>query len=109
MQASGPAAAAFRQALLRLRGRPRVLGGGQLAAQALAGLSRAGEGDAALDEALRLFDERNSLDFHAFYGCSDAETLRALADTADALGCKDEAARLRSRTRGGEKDPAGRR
>jgi tetratricopeptide (TPR) repeat protein len=93
------AAAAFRQALLQLRGRPRALGSGHLAAQALAGLSRAGEGSPALDEAIEIFDERGTLDFHAFYGCTDPETIRALAEAADALGRKDQAAALLSRAR----------
>jgi tetratricopeptide (TPR) repeat protein len=103
------AAAAFRQALLQLRGRPRALGGGHLAAQALAGLSRAGEGDAALDEALQLFDDRAGLDFHAFYGCSDPETLQALAEAADALGRPEQSTALLARGRGEATDAQVRR
>jgi serine/threonine-protein kinase len=93
------AVAAFRQALLQLRGRPRALGGGHLAVQALAGLARAGESETALDEALRLFDARDALDFHAFYGCSDPETLRALAEAALALGHAEQAEAIRARRR----------
>ena len=49
------AGAAFAQAVAHLRGRPRSLGGGHLLVQALAGLARAGSGDAPYDEALALF------------------------------------------------------
>ena len=78
------AAAAFRQALLQIRGRPRALAGGHLATQALAGLARAGEGEPALGEARRTFGDRDALDFHAFYGCTDAETRRFLEEAAEA-------------------------
>jgi TolB-like protein/Tfp pilus assembly protein PilF len=76
------AAAAFRQALLQIRGRPRALAGGHLAVQALAGLARAGEGEAALEEARKTFLERLGLDFHAFYGCTFPETERFLEEAA---------------------------
>ena len=49
--------AAFTQAVPHLRGRPRALGGGHLLVQAIAGLSRAGDGTGALDEAARALRE----------------------------------------------------
>lgn len=86
-QGDHPAAsAAFGQALLQLRGRPQALGSGHLAAQALAGLARAGAGREPLEEAQRLFRELAGFDFHGFYGCSDDLTQAQLAEAERALG-----------------------
>ncbi|MFN2387172.1 MAG: protein kinase [Thermoanaerobaculia bacterium] len=82
----GAATAAFRQALLQLRGRPQALGSGHLAVQALAGLALAGGGPAPLEEARNLFRGRSGFDFHGFYGCSDEVTGAQLAAAERALG-----------------------
>jgi tetratricopeptide (TPR) repeat protein len=89
------ASAAFAQAVAHLRGRPRALGSGHLLAQALAGLSRAGEPGEHLDDALRLFDTRRGFDFSYLWICSDDVTLFELSRAADALGRTKEAAALR--------------
>jgi len=82
-----PAArAAFTQAIAHLRGRPRDLGGGHLLVQALAGLSRAGEGAEHFEEAMRLLDGRQGFDFSYLWICSDEETLSELSRAAAALG-----------------------
>jgi hypothetical protein len=74
-----PAArAAFAQAVAHLRGRSRALGGGHLLAQALAGLSRAGEGTESYEEAARLFENRRGFDFSYLWCCSDDVTLLEL-------------------------------
>jgi tetratricopeptide (TPR) repeat protein len=87
-----PAArAAFAQAVGHLRGRPRALGGGHLLVQALAGLSRAGEGTAYLDEASRLFENRRGFDFSFLWCCSDDLSLFDLSRAARAAGRRDEA------------------
>ncbi len=82
-----PAArASFTQAIAHLRGRPRALGGGHLLVQALAGLSRAGEGAEHFEEAMRLFDGRQGFDYSYLWICSDEETLSELSRAATALG-----------------------
>jgi len=78
--------AAFTQTVAHLRGRPRALGGGQLLVQALAGLSRAGDGAGHFEEALRLFEDRRGFDFSYLWLCSDDESLSQLSLAAAALG-----------------------
>jgi TolB-like protein/Tfp pilus assembly protein PilF len=86
-QGDRPAAeAAFRQAFTQIQGRPRALAGGHLATQALAGLARAGAGEATLEEARKTFSERGALDFHAFYGCTNSETRSFVEEAAAAIG-----------------------
>jgi len=80
------AAAAFQQAVLHMRGRPRALGGGQLLVQALAGQTRAGAGTAPLDEALELFTTRRGYDFSWFWVCKDNVTTLELARAARIAG-----------------------
>jgi tetratricopeptide (TPR) repeat protein len=79
---SAAARAAFTQTLAHLRGRPRTLGGGYLAVQALAGLARAGEGQAPLIEARQLFERRDRFNFSLLWTCDDATTLVELARAA---------------------------
>ena len=85
------ARAAFGQAIAHLKGRPRGLGGGQLLVQALAGLSRAGEGERILDEADELFRSRRGHDFSALWTCTDDVSLLELARAAAAVGRADRA------------------
>jgi TolB-like protein/TPR repeat protein len=95
-----PAArAAFTQAAAHLRGRPRALGGGHLIVQALAGLSRAGEGPGPYEEAARLFENRRGFDFSYLWCCSDDFTLSELSRAAAAIGRTREAETLLERAR----------
>jgi tetratricopeptide (TPR) repeat protein len=90
---------AFGQAASHLRGRPRTLGGGHLLVQALAGLSRAGEGPAPFQQALTLFERREGFDFGWLWGCADDVTLLELARAARALGRVEEPPTLLERAR----------
>ena len=83
------ARASFGQALAHLRGRPRGLGGGQLAVQALAGMARAGAAPENLEEALELFRSRRGFDFSILWTCTDDVSLLELARAAAALGRPD--------------------
>ena len=83
------AQASFGQALAHLRGRPRGLGGGQLAVQALAGMARAGGASENLDEALQLFRSRRAFDFSILWTCTDDVSLLELGRAAAALGRPD--------------------
>jgi serine/threonine protein kinase/tetratricopeptide (TPR) repeat protein len=95
-----PAArAAFRQAALHARGRPRARCMGHLIVQALAGAGRAGEGPEPFEEALRFFERRASWDFGWVWGCSDDVTLLELARAARTLGKTEEARHLLERAR----------
>ena len=89
--------AAFTQAVTHLRGRPRALGGGHLLVQALAGLSRAGDGGSALEEALALFANRQGFSFDMMWCCDEGTTLLELSRAAAAAGRSEEAAELRER------------
>ena len=84
--------AAFHQAVLHIRGRPRSLGGGYLLTQALAGLARAGAGAWCLDEALSLFDTRAGCDFSWLWCCQPDTTQLEIARAARVVG-RDEIAR----------------
>jgi eukaryotic-like serine/threonine-protein kinase len=94
---SPAARAAFTQAIAHLRGRPRALGGGHLLVQALAGLSRAGEGPAPYEQALLLFEKRQGFSFSWLWGCSEDATLDQLSRAAESLGHAGEAESLRLR------------
>jgi serine/threonine-protein kinase len=93
------ARAAFAQAVAHLKGRPRGLGGGQLLVQALAGLSRAGEGERLLDEAEELYRSRRGHDFSALWTCTDDVSLLELARAAAAVGRGDRAMELLGRAK----------
>jgi serine/threonine-protein kinase len=88
------AGAAFRQAVLHLRGRPRAIGGGHALVQALAGLAQTGEGDEPFEEALHLFERREGFDFRWVWFCTDDISLLELARAARALGRRDQARNL---------------
>ena len=97
-QADADAArAAFTQAVAHLRGRPHALGGGHLLVQALAGLSRAGDGSGTLDEALTLFERRQGYSFDVMWVCTEGVTLLELSRAAAAAGRDAEAQDLRAR------------
>lgn len=90
-----PAArAALVQLLAHARGRPRTLGGGHLMVQAMAGLARTGDGAPSLDEALRLFRDRDQFSFDTLWTCTDETTLVELGRAALALGREDGRALL---------------
>ena len=93
------ARAAFHQAASHLRGRRRTLGGGSLLVQSLAGLARAGEGAAPLEEAMRLFERRKGFDFSFFWTLTDDVTLLELARAATAVDRNDQARPLLDRAR----------
>ena len=97
-QADADAArAAFTQAVAHLRGRPRALGGGHLLVQALAGLSRAGDGAGTLDEAFGLFERRQGYSFDVMWVCTEGVTLLELSRAAATAGRDAEAQELRAR------------
>jgi serine/threonine protein kinase/cytochrome c-type biogenesis protein CcmH/NrfG len=73
---------ALTQVLAHVHGRDRMLGGGHLAVQALAGLARAGEGVARFDEANQLFTHRTAFNFSTVAACDNATSLCALARAA---------------------------
>jgi serine/threonine protein kinase/tetratricopeptide (TPR) repeat protein len=83
--------AAFQQALLHARGRPRALGGGFLVVQALAGLARSGDGEKALDEAISFHASRQGFDFSWTWSLHEDLTHFELALAARALGRMDVA------------------
>jgi tetratricopeptide (TPR) repeat protein len=93
------ARAAFHQAAGQLKGRTRTLGGGFLLVQALAGLTRAGEGEAAHDEASRILASRQGHDFSELWACTDGPTLLELSRSAAACGRDEDAARLQTEAR----------
>jgi serine/threonine protein kinase/tetratricopeptide (TPR) repeat protein len=78
--------AAFHQAVLHARGRPLALGGGYLLTQALAGLARSGDGEAALDEAVSLFESRAGFDFSWTWSLHEDFTHLELSRAARAVG-----------------------
>jgi eukaryotic-like serine/threonine-protein kinase len=90
-----PAAlAAFSQALLHLRGRPKARGAGHLVVRALAGTARATGDLKPFDEALCLFRDRGAFHFGAFWGCMEHLTLLDLSRTARAIGRMESAQQL---------------
>jgi serine/threonine-protein kinase len=92
---SEAAAAAIAQAIAHLKGRPRTLGGRYLLARALAGLARAGDGDAALERGVAAL-EGEAYDASWLWCATRGHALEALAAAADALGRPDRAASLRA-------------
>jgi serine/threonine protein kinase/tetratricopeptide (TPR) repeat protein len=86
------ARAAFTQAALHLRGRPRALGGGHLLVQALAGSARVERDPAVLDEAISLARSRRGFDFSWLWCCSDDITLPEIAHACRAVGRGEAAA-----------------
>jgi serine/threonine protein kinase/tetratricopeptide (TPR) repeat protein len=90
-----PAArAAFRQAELHMRGRPKARCAGHPFVRALAGATQAGEGPGPFEEALPLFERREAWNFQWIWGCSDDITLLELARAARTLGRDEDAHRL---------------
>ncbi len=82
--------AALTQVLAHIHGRERTLGGGFLAVQALAGLSRCGDGEESLVKAMRLFRERDRYNFSLLWICNEETTLVELARAAIALGLPEQ-------------------
>ena len=78
----------------------RGLGGGFLLVQALAGLSRSGEGVEPYDEAVALFRTRRGHDFSFMWTCTDGMTALELARAASSLGRPDEAREWSEKARG---------
>ena len=93
------ARAAFQQAVLLFRGRPRALGGGHLLVQALAGLARAGSGAALLDEAMALEESRAGHDFSWLWCCQPEISHLELSRAAKTLGRNELTARFLARAR----------
>lgn len=83
--------AAFQQAALQARGRPLALGGGYLLTQALAGLARSGESEAALEEAISLFTSRAGYDFSWTWSLHEDFTHLELYRAAKVVGRTEEA------------------
>jgi serine/threonine protein kinase/tetratricopeptide (TPR) repeat protein len=99
-----PAArAALQQVVAHVQGRDRMLSGGHLMVQALAGLARAGDGKVRLDEAHTLWRMRTRFDFsHGFSG--DATTLTALGLAARALCLPESRALLQQASDAGSSE-----
>ena len=89
------AVAAFTQAVAHLKGRPRTLGGRYMMARALAGLARAGGGDAAFAEGTAVLDGE-AYDGSWLWSATRRHACEALAAAADALGQTERAASLRA-------------
>ena len=85
------AKASYAQAVAHLKGRPRALGGGHLLVQALAGLSRAGEGESFYHLATALWGKRDGFNFSWLWRCSEDVTLYELSLAARDLGRSGEA------------------
>jgi tetratricopeptide (TPR) repeat protein len=90
---------AYTQAVLHLRGRPRARCGGHILIQALAGLSRAGDGAEPLDQALDLLHRREGYDFGPTWIAADDSDLLEIARAADVLGRTALAGEMLSRAR----------
>jgi serine/threonine-protein kinase len=90
------ARAAYSQALAHVQGRQRMLGGGWLAVQALAGLARANRESRFFQDATNLFERRDRFDFSWFWLCTKDITLLDLSRAAVTLG-RDDAAEFRDR------------
>ena len=92
------ATAAFKQAVAHLRGRPRTLAGRHFLVRALAGLSRAGAGEAEFAEGMRVLDG-GDYDGSWLWCGTRRDACEALADAAAALGQDGVATSLRERAR----------
>ena len=104
-QGDVPAArAALHQLLAHVAGRERTLGGGHLVVQAMAGLARAGEGAAWLDDALQLFEKRDRYNFSLMWGADDGTTLYELGRAAAALNRPEAEGLLRRACAAGSPD-----
>ena len=93
------ARAAFDQAIVQVKGRPRTLAGGTLLVRSLAGLARLGSGSALYEEACTRHARRDEFDFSWVWMCDDCDTYLDLADTASALGRDDDARQFLKRAR----------
>ena len=93
------ARAAFQQAVLLFRGRPRALGGGHMLVQALAGLAQSGSGAALLEEAMTLEESRSGFNFNWLWCCQPEISHLELARAANVLGRKDLARTYLKRAR----------
>ena len=76
---------AFTQASLHLRGRRGARGGGHVLVQALAGLTRCGEGPQPFEEAMHLFEQREGFDFGQLWYCDEDVGLLELSRAASTL------------------------
>ena len=83
------AVAALRQLVAHLEGRDHTLGGGFLMVQALAALTRAGQGAEPLAAARRLFAARNGFNFSLLWLCTDDAALLELGRAAQSIGDTD--------------------
>jgi len=83
---SGAARAALTQVISHIRGRERTLGGGFLIIQALAGLTRGGEGEEPFAQAMELFEKRDRYNFSLLQTCDEPTTLVELARASATLG-----------------------
>ena len=88
---------AFEQSLAHLRARPRASGTGHFVVQALAGQARTTEDPVPYEEALHLFDARETYDFSFGGLAADYISLNELARAAHAVGRAEEARTLRER------------
>jgi TolB-like protein len=79
------AEAAFSQAIAHIHGRTRTLAGGTLLVQALAGSARAQQKQERFDQAVKLFESRESYDFSWYWLCTDDVTCLDLARAAQTL------------------------
>jgi len=93
------AGAAFDQCVAHLRGRPVGIGSGHIMAQTLAGQSRAVGAPEPFEEALRLFEDREGLNFSWSGIASDLFTLADLIHAARRLDRRSETERLLIRAR----------
>ena len=80
------ASAAFHQAIAQIRGRSKSQGAGYVMAQALAGAAQAGSNSELLDEAFRVFQDRNGWNFSAASGNLEGDVAVDLGIAAAALG-----------------------
>jgi tetratricopeptide (TPR) repeat protein len=85
------AQAAFTQAAAHVKGRARMLAGGMLLVQALAGIARAERRPDRYDEAVAIMNQRELYDFSWYWLCTNGVTCLDLAAAARALGRQNDA------------------
>ena len=90
---------AFQQAADLVQGGAAGVGGGHALVQALAGLTRCGDGPAPYETARRLLESRTEYDFSWGGFNADRYSFLELARAADVLGRDEEAAELLRRAR----------
>ena len=73
--------AAFNQAELGIRGRPRALGAGHLLVQAIAGRAAAEQKIELLEQAQRILEQGTDWNFEWAWGCHREDSLEAIEDT----------------------------